>query len=207
MNILVDFITVGLLIFGIAVGAKRGFIKSIAGLLVVILSLVGATILSGIVTDPITDFVYPRVEESVTSKLKIDAIDLSGNTIVDRAIEQASGTATEMLRITAQSFVRSIVHAASFLLCFLILTLLLRLLLDVVDKAFDLPLLSSINAVLGAVFGLLETSLVLFLVPYLARHLGIDLFEQLSVDTSVFTIFVHNSPFDLINLLLINGGK
>ena len=202
INIIADLIVLGLMVLGVVLGAKKGFIKCIAGLLILIIAIVGARWLSAIVTDPITAFIYPRVEESIESKINKQIIDPSGISIVDKAVEEASGTATQMLKVTAEAFVRSVVHAAAFLVCFLILTLLLRLLIDVIDKVFDLPLLKSVNGILGGAFALMEVVVLLFLVPYLAKHMGINWFEKMSEDTILLNFFVHSSPFDLIQLLL-----
>ena len=202
MNLTVDFIILGILIFALAFGGKRGFVKSIAGVLVTIVALIGATVLSNIVTQPVTEYIFPKVEENILSKLAINAIDPSGMAIVDRAVENATGTANEIMNVTAKAFVESIVHAAAFLFCFLVLKIVLQLLIGVADKVADLPLLNSVNTILGAAFGFVEACLLLFLVPYVAKNLGIDWFERLSQDTFVLDFFVHSSPYDLIQLFL-----
>ena len=202
MNIMTDFIILGILIFALALGGKKGFIKSVAGVLVTIAALIGATILTNIVTEPLTEFIFPKVQENVLSKLAIKAIDPSGMSIVDRAVEGATGTANEIMNITARAFVESIVHAAAFLLCFVVLKIVLQLLIGVADKVADLPLLNSVNTILGACFGLVEACLLLFLIPYVARNLGIDWFERLAEDTFVTDFFVHSSPYELIQLFL-----
>ena len=202
MNLTIDFIILGILIFALAVGGKRGFVKSIAGVVVTIVALIGATVLSNIVTEPVTEFIFPRVQENVLSKLAIKAIDPSGMAIVDRAVESATGTANDILNITARAFVQSIVHAAAFLFCFVVLKIVLMLLTNVADKVADLPLLNSVNTILGAAFGLVEACLLLFLIPYVAKNLGIDWFERLSEGTFVLDFFVHSSPYDLIQLFL-----
>ena len=201
-NLIADLVVIGVLILGVVLGAKKGFIKTIAGLVIVVVSIFGAKFLSSIVTEPITCFVFPLVEESVTSKIGNNVIDPSGIDIVDRAVESAAGTVTPILKVTAEAFVRSIVHAVAFLFCFLVLTIVLRLLMDAVDKVFDLPLLKSVNGILGAVCGLIQALLILFLVPYVAKHLGIRAIEELSQDTVLLSYFVNNSIFDLMHLFL-----
>lgn len=202
INIIVDLVVAAILVIGIVTGAKKGFVKTIAGFLIVVLSIFGARILSSLVTDPITSFVFPMVEEKISEKIGNNIIDPSGIEIVDRAVEEASGGVTSILTVTTEAFVRSIVHAIAFLLCFIIVSLILRLLVDVVDKVFDLPLLKSVNGLLGAVFGLLQVVIILFLVPYLARQLGIGLFDRMSEGTLLLSFFVNNSIFDLIHLFL-----
>ncbi|MCQ2565605.1 MAG: CvpA family protein [Clostridia bacterium] len=202
MNIMADLIVLGILIFALAFGGKKGFIKTIAGVIVTIVALIGATWLSGIVTQPITEYVFPKVQENILSKLAINAIDPTGMTIVDRAVENATGTVTDIMNVTAKAFVESIVHAAAFLVCFIVLKIVLQLLVGFADKVADLPLLNSVNTVLGAAFGLVEACLLLFLVPYVAKNLGIDWFERLSEGTFVLDFFVHSSPYDLIQLFL-----
>lgn len=202
MNLTFDFIILGILLFALAFGGKKGFVKTIAGVLVTIAALVGATILSNIITEPVTEYIFPRVQENVLSKLAINAIDPSGMAIVDRAVETATGSVNEVMNVTARAFVESIVHAAAFLFCFVVLKIVLTLLINVADKVADLPLLNSVNTILGAAFGLVEACLLLFLIPYVAKNLGIDWFERLSEGTFVLDFFVHNSPYDLIQLFL-----
>ncbi len=201
MNIFVDLATIGLLIFGLAYGARRGFIKSIASVIVFVASIIGAKYLSAIVADPIADFVYPKIAENVSAKIRIGAIDPSGIDVVDEVIRNFTGSASEALDATTRAFVDSAVRAAAFLLCFVVLSLLLHLLMNVVDKIFDLPILRSVNGILGAVLGLGETVLLMFLVPYVLGRMGIDWCENLSEGSVIFDYFVHNSPFDLIKLL------
>lgn len=66
--LVIDGILAAVLLAGALIGAWRGLFKSLMGAAAVLLAMVGAVFLAGILTDPITDWIVPRVEDKVVSE-------------------------------------------------------------------------------------------------------------------------------------------
>ena len=63
--LVIDLILAAVLIAGAVVGAARGLFKSLAGLVLVLAALLGASFLTNLLTPPITDAIAPKVEDSM----------------------------------------------------------------------------------------------------------------------------------------------
>lgn len=72
----IDGIIAVVLLAGALIGWKRGLFKSLMGLAVVVLALIGSVVVADMLTEPITDFVAPKVEDAVVSQFS-DALDRS----------------------------------------------------------------------------------------------------------------------------------
>jgi len=78
--VIMDAIVVIILVVAVYYGAKRGLLQSLAGLVIVFMALVGAGMVAGTFTEPVTEFVAPLIEERVAEK-------------VEAAIEEQTGEA------------------------------------------------------------------------------------------------------------------
>lgn len=72
----IDGIIAVVLLAGALIGWKRGLFKSLMGLAVVVLALIGSVVVADMLTEPITDFVAPKVEDAVVSQFS-DALERS----------------------------------------------------------------------------------------------------------------------------------
>lgn len=68
--VIMDAIVVIILVVAVCYGAKRGLLESLAGLIIVVMALVGAGIAAGTFTDPVAGFVTPLVEERVAERVE-----------------------------------------------------------------------------------------------------------------------------------------
>ena len=119
----------------------------------------------------------------------------------DKAVEAYREAISE----SAKALLATIVHSVSFLAAFILLLILLKLLSKLLDKVFDLPVLSTLNAVGGGLLGLIEAVLLLFLALWLARRLGhADWLDAHAQGTYLFHFFLTHTPKTLISILL-NG--
>ncbi|MBR3560770.1 MAG: CvpA family protein [Oscillospiraceae bacterium] len=66
--LIIDGVLAAVLIVGALVGAKRGLFKSLMGLIAVVAALVGAVLLANRLTEPLTDFIAPKVENAIVEK-------------------------------------------------------------------------------------------------------------------------------------------
>lgn len=68
--LVIDLVLAALLLFFFIRGASRGLVSGIMGLVSVIVALVGAALLSAQFTEPVTDYVFPRVQERAVAYLE-----------------------------------------------------------------------------------------------------------------------------------------
>lgn len=78
-NVIMDIVVAAILVLFVANGARKGLLKSIAGLVILIAALVGAAIFSNAVTPAVSKMVQPMLMEAVGEQLRemAENIDLS----------------------------------------------------------------------------------------------------------------------------------
>lgn len=91
--LVIDGILLLLLAAGAAIGAWRGLYKSLMGFLVVLLAMVGSVLLAGFLTDPITDWAAPRVEEMAVEKFAsaLEAASGTDRETAEKGLEELTG--------------------------------------------------------------------------------------------------------------------
>ena len=201
MNYTWDLIILAILALGTFFGVKRGFFKSIAGLLTTLASLVGASILSDLIAKPLTTAFLPILTEKIMSKINIGALDPSGIDLVDKAVAGIEKGTENVVEVMAGAFIESVVRAVSFLVFFIVLLIVLKALTSLLDTVLKLPVLKTANGLLGGILGFIETALFVFLAVYLAGRFGSTVFTADADNTILLNIFVNSSPFDLLRLL------
>lgn len=166
----------------VLIGSRRGFIKTIAGVVAFVVALVLASALGG----PVSDFVYnnsvePAVVQAIDAqvgegsaaaeKLDLALVDMPGfvtNILNNAQIESGADileklTATEDGESVAQGISRQVVAPIVLpllkmlcsLLLFLAALIVVSILLKVLNVVAKLPLLKQLNKSLGALAGAL----------------------------------------------------
>lgn len=95
--VIMDAIVVIVLVVAVYHGVRRGLLQSLAGLVMVVMALVGAGIAAGTFTEPVAGFVTPLVEERVTEWVE-SAIEEQTDGFEWNLFEE-SGEDTEPFRI------------------------------------------------------------------------------------------------------------
>lgn len=196
----IDGILLAVLIGGALLGARRGIVKSLMGLVTVAAALIGAVVLADLLTGPVTAVIAPKVEDAVVGRFfeehgrsdtahtrepALDALRELG--VPEETIESltsklqgASALAERELADTiraavseaVRALVRTTVHAVLVLVLYLALVIALKLLTRTLDLVFDLPVLGTVNSTLGALLGLAEAALLLFVAVHVAARLN-----------------------------------
>ncbi len=228
-GLIIDAVFALVLICGTAFGAKRGLLRSFMALAAVVLALLGASLLTDALADPVTELLAPRAEQSVQEwfdEARLSDGEEPSSGAADGEIADASGLLRRLLRFDLDGAVRDSLRSAAqdaalaavrsllagvvrtllFVLGFLALTLLLRLLTRGLDRVFGLPGLRTVNALGGAALGLTESALLLFLACYLAPRLGVAAFAENEEGTHLLRFFMNNTPRSLIAALTIHGN-
>ena len=64
-GLMIDAVFALVLILSVVFGAKRGLFRSFMALAAIVLALIGASLLTDVLTEPVTDMLMPRLEKSV----------------------------------------------------------------------------------------------------------------------------------------------
>ena len=103
-KIIIDVVFALVLILGVVFGAKRGLFRSFMALAAIVLALIGASLLTDVLTEPVTDMLMPRVEQSVeewfsaeeeTAKGDVPQIEGETSTESDASGETPDGAAQD----------------------------------------------------------------------------------------------------------------
>lgn len=267
-NVIIDVVVAALLVLFAVYGARKGLLKSVAGLVILLLSLLGAAIFSNAATPVITRVVQPMVMEAVEETVEpilekivnealqdmakktenaagtvqssartgglalpegmdisdllnnagitLEELDISGRLdgmleglsidkelveeLLESVREKVTGAGISLLDALVETLVETVVHAVLFLLAFVVLNILLRVLLAAMDLVLMLPGLRTLNALGGAAVALVEGTLLLFLLVWVARRCAVDV-AAFAESTVLFRFFVDNTPLSVISFL------
>lgn len=94
-TIVIDLVLAAVLVVFALRGARKGLIRSLMELVSVVLALAGATVLTAMLVEPVTDLVFPRVEEKVISQFE--------QTVTNGAEAPETGVETQLPADDAES--------------------------------------------------------------------------------------------------------
>lgn len=214
-----DLLIAAILAFFALLGAKRGLFKSLAGLLVLVLAIVGAVILASYAVGPIGSILYPVVEEHFIEMIPLpEEISLAGSELLatigavqhklsefgldlpsDALLDGIDGSA--IISTAAEMLFRSVLQGVLTVLFFLLLLVALKLLVGTFNLVFKLPLLHFVNTFGGAVFGFIEGALFIFLGIFILQKCGVSL-STFAEDGVVLSFFLSHTPQSLLSSLL-----
>lgn len=220
ISLIFDIAIAAILLLSLIIGGSRGFVRSLLSVVILVAALLGSSIVANVLADPVTEWVMPRVEQSILDRLTdghseeaVSAAAASDNAalrqlvdfdaitgIAKKAMDSAVEAGKNMLEGAVAGMIRSLVYAILFLLSFLLLTLLLKLITSPLHLAARAPVLSTLNRLAGAALGLCIGVLVMFAAASVVQWTG--LVDQATLrQTYLLQYFTQHSPMDLIALL------
>ena len=223
--VIIDALVVILLVAFVVWGTFRGALRTLAGLLIVVLALAGAGMAASACSGPAAKLAAPllgeRIEESVRSAMEealpetpdpgetdlqalLERLGLDEavwQPLMERVRESVAETGAELVDAVVESLLHSVIYGVLFLLVFLILLILLKLLVKALDLITLLPVLHGANALLGGILGFIEGSLLLFLAVWAARKFGVSFETEFFEGAHILRIFTANTPLSVLSFL------
>ena len=229
-TVIIDVIAAAVLIAAAAWGAHRGLFRSLAGLAVVIVALVGAAVIANTLAAPAARLVTPvsregietRVDEAMAQQSQevqmpeedvdegfaiADLLALMGldedvrDSLARQTEEKIQDTGVSLAMAVVESVAESILYAALFLLSFVVLTIALKLLIRALDLVLQLPGLHLVNSLGGGLIGLAEGALALFLAIWVLRRFGVSFETDTVSATHILKFFATHTPLSALSLL------
>ena len=224
--VIMDIAAAAVLLLFLILGARAGLIRSLAGLVIVVVALVGAGMIAATFADPAAKLAAPMIEKAVTQKVEEaitaetgmldteradpeigELLSMLGldeevkENITNRAEQTIRDTGASVISAVVESLCRSVIYGLLYILSFLGLWLLLHVLAKAMDLLARLPGLSTLNALGGAALGLVKGVLVLFLAIWAARRLGVSFETEEVAQTYILQFFATHTPLSMLSLL------
>ena len=225
--VIIDAIVVVVLLAFAIWGARQGLVRALAGLVMVIVDLVGAGMIAATFSGPAARLAAPVIQKHITSRVEEamavqtdstpeevgeeprveDLLVLLGldedvrGSLAEQAEEQIRDAGASIVSAVVESMVGSVAYGVLFILSFLALLLMLHVLVGAMDLVMKLPLLHGLNTLGGGALGLIEGTLVLFLAVWAARRLGISFETEALAEAHILRIFTTNTPLSLLSFL------
>ena len=202
-----DLVIVGVLLLGLGIGAKRGFLQTLGGVAAMIVSFAGAGIAAGAFSGTVAKWIRPVLEKKLESKgitggstaEMVEQAGFFGDTarrITDSVGTLVKETKETMVAAVTDGIAQSIAYALVYLAAFVILMLLCRLLLRMLKLAGRLPGLRTLNLVGGGALGLAVAVLLVFLAVWVLQRLQLVITEDMVQQSALLQFFVGQSLMD-----------
>ncbi|MDD3347921.1 CvpA family protein [Oscillibacter sp.] len=227
---IIDAVIVLVLAAFCAFGARRGLFRALAGLVAVVVALVGAGIIAATFAPPAAKLLSPVIERHIAARvdqamavqadkaqmpesevengigveelLALLGIDSDvRDTLTEKAQEAVRDTGVSVATAVVQSVAQTILYGTLYILSFAALTILLNVLMRAMDLVLRLPGLHALNALLGGVVGLIEGALLLFLAVWALRRLGVSFETEMLAQAHILRIFTDNTPLSVLSFL------
>ena len=204
VGIFADLILLALLLIGLVLGWRQGFVQALTRIIVVVAALLLASWIAGKLAEPAARWLEPILSEKLEQRLTaqgntddagemLAAFGFEGDTLselVDNAVEKAQQAGETLLSAVVSTALKSAAYAVVYVVSFLLLLLLLRLVLTPLHLFTKLPV--------GGVLGLVKCALLLFLAVWVLQKLQLLVTPELVNKTVLLKFFAQNSPIDLI---------
>ena len=227
--VIIDAIVVVILVGFTIFGAKRGLLQALAGLLSVIVALVGAGIIAATFAPPaaklVSPFITQRIEEKVEEAMAVQADagvhmpeaedssaigellsilglddDVRGS-LTEKVQEKVRDTGASLAAAVVESLAQSFIYGVLYILSFAALLLRMKGLVGAMGLVLKLPLLRGLNALGGGAVGLLEGALLLFLAVWVLRRMGVSFETEALAEAHILRIFTANTPLGVLSHL------
>lgn len=228
--VIIDIIAAAILIAAAAWGAHRGLFRSLAGLAVVIVALVGAAVIANALAEPAAHLITPLIQDHIETKVdaamaqqsqevqmpeadveeKFEIADLLAlmgldedvrDSLVRQTEEKIQDAGVSLAMAVVESVAQSILYATLFLISFVGLTIGLKLLIRALDLVLRLPGLHLVNSLGGGLIGLVEGALALFLAIWVLRRFGVSFETDTVSATHILRFFATHTPLSALSLL------
>ena len=227
--VIIDAVVVVILVGFTIFGAQRGLFQALAGLLSVIVALVGAGIVAATFAPPAAKLVTPliaqRIEERVEEAMAVQAdagvqmpeaedptaigelLSILGldddvcGFLTEKVQEKVHDAGVSIAAAVVESLAQSFIYGVLYILSFAALLLLMKVLASAMGLVLKLPLLRGLNALGGGAVGLAEGALLLFLAVWVLRRLGVSFETEALAEAHILRIFTANTPLGVLSHL------
>ena len=213
--IIADIVIVAILVLAVWIGAKRGLLQSLAGVIIVVAAFFGASWAAETFDEPAAQWMRPMLEDYLQQTIAtqqqnagvedlLQSFQWSGAGLqqqIEEIMQQMQETGAAAVDAVMDSVTLSIAHAAVFVASFIVLAIVLWLLMIPLKLMTKLPGLHAINAIGGGALGLVWGTLLVFLAVWAMGRFGWLLTPEMVEKSYILHFFANNTPLSLLALL------
>ena len=166
----VDILVVAALVIFVIIGAKRGLMRSLLGVAVLVLALLGAAWCASHLTEPICQWMEPMVERRVVEESPLAGLNLHLPGALSGLFGSIRQAGRDFIVDRVLEMIRPIVNAVVYVVVFVLLVVVLKLLSKLLRIVEKLPVIHSCNKIGGALLGLLSGITVVFVALWAAEQ-------------------------------------
>ena len=222
--VIIDAVVVLILVGFTVIGARRGLLQTLAGLVIVVVALVGAGMIATTFSGPAAKLAAPLIEKQIEKKIDAamaesgpaestsgaedsqleEILSLLGldtevrNSLAEKAQDTVRDTGVSVAAAVVTSIAQSIIYGVLYILSFVALTVLLHVLFKAMGLLTKLPGIHSLNALGGGLLGLIEGALLLFLAVWAARRLGVSFEAEPFASAHILAVFTTHTPLSVL---------
>ncbi|WP_138415424.1 CvpA family protein [Aquibacillus sediminis] len=165
---MIDLILLVILILGIGIGLKRGFILQLFHLIGFVVAFIVASIYYDNLAMKLDLWIpYPELPEGETWAVFLDTLPLE----------------------------TAFYNGVSFAVLFFGTKIVLQIVATMLDFVTNLPVLRSLNGMLGAVLGFIEIYLILFVLLYIMALAPLEFVQDLIKQSSIAGFIIDHTPY------------
>ena len=174
-GLIIDIIIVAVLIGMIIYSAKKGFLDSLAGVIIVVAAFWGASWIAKQISPAVAQWLQPVLEDRLTAKAYTTTSADAGGVLrvygfcgeallnmTQQVVDNITATGEAMITAVVDSVVSSIAYAIVYVVSFVLLALTLWLFSKPLKLATKLPGLHALNVLGGGILGLIKGVLVIY---------------------------------------------
>lgn len=226
--VIIDAIVV-LVLAGFTIwGIRRGLLQALAGLVIVVVALVGAGMIAATFSAPAARLAAPFIEKQIEKKVDAaleeqmrepqlpeedsdrqleELLSLLGldaelrDSLAEQAKDTVRETGVSAVAAVVTGVAQSMIYGILYFLSFAALMILLHVLLGAMGLLAKLPGLRGLNALGGGLLGLIEGALLLFLAVWIARRLGVSFEAEPFAGAHILAVFTTQTPLSVLSFL------
>lgn len=213
-----DIVIAAVLVLAVWIGAKRGLLQSLAGVIIVVAAFFGASWAANTFDEAAAQWMRPMLEdylqqtlaqqqqnagvEDLLRSFQLDGLALQQQ--IEQIMQEMQQTGAAAVDTVMDSVTLSIAHAAVFVVAFIVLALVLWLVMLPLKLMTKLPGLHAINAIGGGALGLVWGTLLVFLAVWAMGRFGWLITQEMVDRSYILRFFATNTPLSLLALLSVN---
>ncbi|MDR3982281.1 MAG: CvpA family protein [Dysosmobacter sp.] len=154
----------------------------------------------GVPTDPMAEIEGDAL--SIEDLLNLLGLDQDvRDSLAQQAQEKVQDTGVSIAMAVVESVAQSMIYGILYIVSFTLLLWGLKILIRATDLVLKLPGLHLANSLGGGAIGLIEAGLLVFLVIWVARRLGVSFETDAVAATHLLRFFTTNTPLSALSFL------
>ncbi len=212
-GLILDIIIIAVLLLIVIFSAKKGFLDSLAGIIIVLAAFWGASWIAKQLSPVVAQWLQPVLTENLTAKAYTTTSADAGGllsvygfcgqsllTMTQQVVDSVTTTGEAMIAAVVDSVVGSIAYAIVYVISFILLALTLWLFSKPLKLATRLPGLRALNVLGGGILGLIKGILVVYVAIWALQRFQIITPEMMDGST-LLALLVKGGPLTWVTTM------